>query len=151
MKLSPHQQRVLAALLALEEQHGLRWWDREAIGHVVGAGGYHQVIQRATMRVLKQAGLIITEWTAMPEEVRPYVRCGCSSYEWGLTDAGRAVATSLNIRWTGEAAERLANVPVYDCRHLDDDEWPWFRDDEDDDDGGDDPQPLTPIAGGSCA
>ena len=72
--LSIHQTRVLAALELLERIHGIRWWNRDVIGAVVGAGGYRPSIQRTTMRSLKRAGLVQTEQSSWPGAVRQLVR-----------------------------------------------------------------------------
>src|SRR6185503_9637117 len=107
--LSPHQKRVIAALLALEQSHDWRWWPRYAIGSVVAAGGYHVTVQRRTMRILKSAGLIQTERNSWSNETRQLVRCGCACCCWGLTESGRNVAEQLAVRWTDDARQRINN------------------------------------------
>ena len=109
--LSIHQTRVLAALELLERIHGIRWWNRDVIGAVVGAGGYRPSIQRTTMRSLKRAGLVQTEQSSWPGAVRQLVRCGCARCEWGLTDEGRRVAESAAIRWTEDAMKHVRRAP----------------------------------------
>jgi hypothetical protein len=132
-RLTKHQTRVLAALFVLTERHNCRWWSRDAIGRIVQAGGFHDVIQVATMRALKRLGLVRTEDSAWPEEVRQSVRCNCACYQWGLTDAGEAFAFSLSARWSPETEQRIANSlvarPAYE-RH-DEDEGPRYEDRDD--------------------
>ena len=43
---------------------------RDEIGCIVDAGGYHQVLQLATVHALKIAGLIQTERSTWPEQGR---------------------------------------------------------------------------------
>ena len=107
MKLSPHQQRVIAALWALTVEHQCRWWSRDDVGLVVGAGGYHQVIQLGTMARLKAAGLVQTERSSWPAEVQQLVRCGRACFSWGLTAAGRELAKTLRVQMDEAARARL--------------------------------------------
>ena len=107
MKLTAHQTRVMAALWALTVEHQCRWWSRDDVGNVVGAGGYHQVIQLGTMARLKAAGLVQTERSSWPAEVQQLVRCGCACFSWGLTAAGRELAKGLNVRMDDAARERI--------------------------------------------
>ncbi len=156
MKLTDHQKRVLAAILALEKAHGLRWWDRASIGMVVGAGGYHETIQLKTIAALKKHGLVYSERSSWPESVTQLVKCGCSIFNWGLTQAGRDIAVTLKICWSDEALKRLDSAGWWELAshsyHLDEVEqaeamakrWDDL-DDEDDDGGGDDlPHEPTP-------
>lgn len=135
-ELTKHQRRVLAALLALERTHDLRWWDRESIGHVVAAGGYHDVIQRQTIAKLKQLGLVQTERSSWPEQVQQLVGCVCAAAMWGLTDAGRQVAESLLIKLPPETMKRVdwqgfhATIRTQ-CDRWDDSDSPRHRDEED--------------------
>jgi len=112
-KLSPHQQRVLGALLALEQKFPCPWWSRTAIGEVVAAGGFHGTIQRSTMATLKGQGLVQTERSSWPAEIAARVRCNCGCCEWGLTALGREQAWTLGIRWPADAEERLARAGVH--------------------------------------
>ena len=108
MKLTAHQTRVMAALWALTVEHQCRWWSRDDVGAVVGAGGYHQVIQLGTMARLKAAGLVQTERSSWPAEVRQLVHgCNCAGFSWGLTAAGRELAKGLNVRMDDAARERI--------------------------------------------
>lgn len=141
MKLTTHQKRILAAMNELNIAHNLRWWDRESIGRVVGAGGFHNVIQIKSMTALKSLGLVMTERESWSEEVRQTVQCGCAQYEWGLTEQGESIAKELSVRWSDEAKasiiwcgiekkirEHVQDGPPYERR--------WWQDrDEDDDDG----------------
>lgn len=110
MKLSAHQKRILAALLELERRFGHRWWGREAIGYVVGAGGFHQVIQTRTMLALSSLSLVLLEVESWPAQTRRLVHCSCAAYHWGLTDAGRSLASSLAVRWPATADDRFRYV-----------------------------------------
>ena len=132
MKITAHQQRVLAAIRALEVAHDLPWWPRYEIGRVVGAGGYHGVIQVRTMGALKGMGLVRTEWSSWPKEVAALVRCSCACAQWGLTEEGRSLADSFNVRWSQATANRVKGV----CKP----QPGWLHDedeDPEDDDGGD--------------
>lgn len=100
MTLTAHQKRILAAMLALETQYGQRWWSRDAIGDVVGAGGYHRIIQVRTMHTLRDAKLVIVEAESFPPEVAAVVRCGCACHHWGLTAKGRDTAAASGVRQT---------------------------------------------------
>jgi len=127
-RLTKHQARVLAALRVLSERHGCQWWSRSDIGRIVQSGGFHDIIQVRTMRVLKELGLIQTEDSAWPDEIRAIVRCNCACYQWGLTDAGQEVASGLSIRWDGDTEKRIASAlvprPYYERR--DEDDMPWY-------------------------
>lgn len=112
--LTKHQTRVLAALLALERAHSRRWWGRDAIGCVVGAGGYHGVIQRRTMLALSAASLVLLEVESWPAETRRLVHCNCAAYRWGLTDAGRVIAERLAIRWPADSEKRIKQASYHD-------------------------------------
>lgn len=116
MKLTDHQKRVLSSLLNLERRHVRRWWSREAIGCVVGAGGFHDVIQKRTMLTLSAASLVMLEVESWPKEVRRLVTCNCAAYRWGLTDAGRQAAEAIPIRMTDDAEKRLADAREYECQ-----------------------------------
>ncbi len=143
-KPTPHQQRVLAALLRLEAEHGWAWWPRAYIGEVVGAGGFHRVIQIKTMAALKAAGLVQTERSFWPEKIRLIIRCGCACCEWGLTPAGREWATSNPLRWPADAiedVERLGFHCSHEPRDEDDEQWRNFGGDGDDDDDPCSPSP----------
>ena len=145
-KLSVHQSRVLASLLALEREHKWYWWPRYAIGHVVDAGGYHVTIQPRTMTILKAEGLVMTERSSWPEGVKALIRCNCACCDWGLTAAGRKVARSINVAWSEESTKRLRDAKFYSnaCRtHFRDDDEPPPGFDSDDDDG-DSPSPNAP-------
>lgn len=135
--LSKHQKRVIAALFALEQVHGTRWWNRHAIGYVVAAGGYHDVIQIKTIAVLKEVGLVQTERSSWTEDVQSLVRCNCASYQWGLTDAGLGVARDLQLSWTEEFQKRVHEAKTYNwqgCQRDEDEPPPGFFDDDDDGD-----------------
>jgi hypothetical protein len=150
MKLTDHQKRVLAAILALEEKHGCRWWSRDAIGSIVEAGGYHQVIQKSTIRILKLAGLVMTERSGFSPEVLQAIRCTCGCHYWGLTELGRQTAQSIGVKWSEHSRKRVeeARIDNYHGRYLDEDE-PWdFDSDDDDDDDGDGPNPIFPAPAG---
>jgi len=112
-----HQKRVLSALLALERAHDCDWWSREAIGRVVGAGGYHQVIQMSTIDRLRDAGLVKREADSWTEETRQLVRCNCGYHHFGLTDAGREAAEELLIKVTPEGQKWLeyAKIDAIHC------------------------------------
>lgn len=114
--LTPHQKRVLAAMLALERRYEHRWWSRDTIGQVVDAGGYHQTIQRSTMERLYEAGLVMLEAESWSEEVQELVRCNCSCHNFGLTDAGKAAAESLLIKLT-PANQRAIRLAEYETIH----------------------------------
>lgn len=150
-RLSTHQQRVLAALLALEQAHGWSWWSRDTIGHVVAAGGYHGTIQRKTMAALKAGGLVQTERSSWPEAVRTQIRCTCACCMWGLTGIGRERAQALKIRWPEDATQRVQEVRFHDhsTHWTDEDEpppgWRGFDDDDDDDDGNDGSPTPAPV------
>jgi hypothetical protein len=148
-KLSDHQWRVLVALAELERAHRLRWWPREAIGQVVGAGGFHSTIQLKTIGRLKDLGLVESERSAWPELLRTAVRCGCACCNWGMTSAGRALVRRRNlpvaqhlldevsaISWRSEAGPHWLDEVEADreIRRR-------FRGD-DNDDGGEDPAPA---------
>lgn len=120
LKLTTHQQRILAALLELERRHTVRWWNRYSIGLVVGEGGCHDVIQKRTMLRLSELSLVLLEVESWPKETRQRVSCNCAAYAWGLSDAGRAVAEALQIRWPKDAETRLAEAR-YHTHHGDDD------------------------------
>jgi hypothetical protein len=142
-RLSDHQLRVLAALLALESKHGWRWWPRTAIGFVVGAGGYHGVIQRSTMSILKEAWLVKTERASFGEELCDIVRCTCACSQWGLRRAGRSIAESAAIRWPPDAVERVASLAYHRQGPFRDEDEGWGDDGDDDD-----PGPLSPVGSG---
>lgn len=147
MKLSPHQKRILAAIVALESEHLHAWWSREAIGSVVVAGGFHQVIQKRTMLALSELGLVLLEVESWPREVRLLVSCVCASYQWGLTEPGRALAFEIHdrTRWTAESRALVKDAGIWLRAKKDDacegrtnrgDRWqpPAILDFEDDDD-----------------
>jgi hypothetical protein len=115
MKLTPHQKRILATLVALESEHFHAWWSREAIGSVVAAGGYHQVIQKRTMLALSELGLVLLEVESWPREVRELVSCVCAAYQWGLTEPGRALAMEIydRTRWTAEARDLIKQARLW--------------------------------------
>lgn len=147
MTLSAHQKRVLAAVLALQQEHNWQWWDRTAIGYVVGAGGFHGTIQLKTVALLKDAGLIRTQRSSWTDEMRSKVNCACGTHNWGLTDKGVEVAKTIRVRWPDEYSTRVRSL-AYEARtdFRDEDEPPpgWDDDDDEDDDGGpgpDDPSP----------
>jgi hypothetical protein len=110
-KLTRHQQRILAALRALTERHGCRWWPREAIGRVVF--GFGPRVQLRSMSALKRLGLVQTEHSAMPCEIRDVVRCNCACWHWGLTEAGRQLAASMRIVWSAERETHIKGASVY--------------------------------------
>ena len=147
-----HQTRVLAALLALQRFHGRRWWSRSAIGEVIRAGGYHDVIQRSTIRRLKEAGLVWLERDSWPAKVRKLIRCRCGRHCWGLTRKGAAAARKLRVAWPPDIETRLQCAGCHDDWRggPDDDEDPRDRWRGDDDGGDDDdspspaPAPLEP-------
>jgi hypothetical protein len=120
MKLTKHQQRILAALLELERVHDCRWWSRDAIGCVVAAGGYHQTIQRRSMLTLSTLGLVLLEVESWPREARRLVRCNCAAYTWGLTEVGRTLAASFRIVWPDDAAGRVVDAKYHDCIDIQD-------------------------------
>lgn len=109
MKLTPHQKKIIGALLALETQHDWHWWSCRSIGRIVQAGGRHSTIQTRTMRLLFKLGLVITQAHSWTEESVDQVRCGCATYHWGLTDAGRTAAGDLTFRLPEETRQRLAS------------------------------------------
>jgi hypothetical protein len=115
MKLTPHQKRILATLVALESEHFHAWWSREAIGSVVAAGGYHQVIQKRTMLALSELGLVLLEVESWPREVRELVSCVCAAYQWGLTEPGRALAMEIydRTRWSAEARASIKDAGTW--------------------------------------
>jgi hypothetical protein len=144
-RLTPHQRRVLAALLALEESHHWTWWTRDAIGYVVGAGGFHGTIQIKTISILKRAGLVQTERSSWNQATRDKVGCNCAYWHWGLTAAGLKAAASAPVRWPEDALERVRRSDCYgNFEPRDEDEGPrgpnW--DGHDDDDGDGDPSPV---------
>lgn len=152
-RLTDHQKRVLAALLALEEKHGCRWWTRDQIGDVVAAGGFHQVIQVSTISRLKQHGLVQTEWRSWPEETQRLVRVNCAGHYWGLTGYGEEVARGLAIRWPAKAIKRVERMwCTTSDPHRDEDDLRRYGgggdDDDDDDDGS--PAPAPPQPTGVC-
>lgn len=108
MKLTTHQKRILAVLLELERRYSWKWWSRDAIGQVVGAGGYHAVIQKRTILLLSGFGLVLLEVESWPSETRKLVHCNCACYRWGLTDAGRTLAETIKVRWPEDAEKRFA-------------------------------------------
>jgi hypothetical protein len=128
-KLTAHQQRILAALLELERVHGRRWWGRSAIGCVIHAGGYHTVIQRRTMLALSAVSLVFLEVESWPADTRRLVSCNCAAYRWGLTDAGRAIAETLAVRWPADSAERIRLARWHECSHEDSSEGRTMRGD----------------------
>jgi hypothetical protein len=87
LKLTQHQRRILVAMLALEVQHDCRWWSAWEIRHVVESG-----VQKRSMAALVRLGLIKTEYSSWPPEVRRAVRCTCAQHHWGLTSDGRTIA-----------------------------------------------------------
>lgn len=143
--MTDHQKRILAAMLELERRHGLQWWSRDAIGSVVGAGGYHSIIQKRTMLAMSAESFVLLEVESWPAATRKLVRCNCAAYRWGLTEAGRNIAASMSIRWTERAIKAIGTAKVYDCEIDDSLEGRTtkgdrfvprpvrFRDDEDDD------------------
>lgn len=153
-KPSPHQKRVVAALLALEQRHAWRWWPRAAIGQVVQARGFHRVIQISTMHALRDRGLVCTLRSELPAEVRRWVRCGCCCGEWGLTASGRNMAQAFRVHWAADTKQRIEQCAVYAIDWCDDDEGDrrkrWRDDDDDDDDDNGDfpinPRPRGPMA-----
>jgi hypothetical protein len=118
MKLTTHQTHVLLALHGLEQRRSIRWWNRYAIGSVVYAGGYHQVIQIRTMDALKRAGLVQTERSSWPAHVQEIVRCSCACAEWGLTDAGRRIVERIPVRWTEKAEKAIATAFRFHDREM---------------------------------
>jgi hypothetical protein len=135
VKQSAHRQRILAALLALENAHRWNWWSRDAIGHVVAAGGFHATIQLVSMGALKRAGLVQTERSSWSKRQQALTRCNCACHHWGLTDAGRHAAQAVNVRWTAGWLDRL-RIAGFECSFFfrDEDDWRGPRDDDDDDD-----------------
>ncbi len=126
-KLSNHQQRVLVALLALEQAHGWAWWPRHAIGVVVGAGGFHDTIQLKTITALKKAGLVQTERTSWPAELAARVTCNCACGNWGLTPDGRELAQSFKVRMDADTERIVLSCKIYGrwFKLVDEDEVPW--------------------------
>ena len=150
LALTKHQKRILAALLALEQRNDHRWWGRDAIGYLVGAGGYHAVIQKRTMLVLSAESLVLLEVETWPAATRRLVTCNCAAFRWGLTDFGRAIAETISVAWPADAEQRFGWARLYECRHDDTKEGPttrgdrfeprsvlFERDDEDEDDPAD--------------
>lgn len=95
MRPTKHQQRILAAVLALESRHGLRWWSTYPMGTVIGV-----TVQKYSLKILERMGLVQTEASSWPSEVRNLVRCPCAWMAWGLTTAGRTAAEALAVRWS---------------------------------------------------
>jgi hypothetical protein len=129
-KLSNHQKRVLAALVALEDAHGWRWWPRHAIGVVVGAGGFHDTIQLGTMHRLKLAGLVQTERASWPQHVAERVTCNCACGNWGLTLAGRELADSLRVKITADVERIVLSCKIFGrhfTAHDEDEPPPYYR------------------------
>lgn len=114
-KLTPHQKRVIAAMLALERCTSHPWWLRDDIGRVVDAGGFHSCIQTKTMLALSDCGLVLLQVESWPKEVRQSVHCNCAAYRWGLTDAGRKVAETIKIRWGQTSSDRLNTMYAPKC------------------------------------
>jgi len=118
-KLSKPQTRALVALDILERIRNYPWWPLHAIGEVVYGCGYRPVAT-ATIHKLKIAGLVQTERSTWPDSVTAYVRCNCSSHNWGLTDAGREYLNGLTIKISEETrgfAEKVLaehNLPIRD-------------------------------------
>jgi hypothetical protein len=148
--LTPHQRRVIAALSALEDAHGYRWWSRVAIGYVVGAGGFHDTIQIKTIALLKARGMVLTQRSSWSEETKAAVSCNCGCWHWGLTALGREEASRIAMRWPESALQRVHTTHPNRChRFLDeDDEQDFFRGSGDDDDDDDSPRPRSPVGPG---
>jgi len=87
-----------------------------------------RVIQVKTMRMLKELDLIQTEDSSWPDEVRRLVRCNCACCQWGLTDLGRDMVATMNVRWSSATEKRIASAysgrPQYD--RVDEDEFPQY-------------------------
>ncbi len=94
----------------LEATYGVRWWTRDRIGQVVCAGGFHAVIQLTTIRLLKQAGLVQTERSSWPIQIAAAVKCSCGTWNWGLTDPGRAVAARVRMNWTADSLAAVKSL-----------------------------------------
>lgn len=107
MKPSKHQQRILATLLALESRHGCRWWSTYPMGTVIGV-----TVQKLSLRRLEQMGLVQTEASNWPSEVRNLVRCPCAWMAWGLTTAGRTAAEALPVCWSDRSLNCIEQVVV---------------------------------------
>ncbi len=131
--LTPHRKRVLAAMLALERTHGWSWWSQDAIGHVVNAGGYHQIIQKRTIETLQELGLVMSQARSWSPEMVAECRCGCACHRYGLTDAGREVAEDLYIRLTDDTRKRMADMLVA-CELINFTERGLARENDDEDD-----------------
>jgi hypothetical protein len=89
MSLTLHQKKVLGALLALERKYQWAWWDRDAIGAVVDAGGFHQIIQQTTIDKLRDLGLVQSQAAAneitfrITEDVRQRLdHCRLHAINW---------------------------------------------------------------------
>jgi len=153
MKLSKHQTRVLAALFAIQRKHEWRWWGRAAIGEVVKAGGFHDVIQSRTMLRLRELGLVMLERQSWPPDVQRLVRCSCGMWRWGLTQAGAELADTLRVAWPADIDKRLKWAAYHDdwlCTGDGDGHGELFKPpdwgDDDDDDRGPSPAPApTPL------
>jgi hypothetical protein len=113
MSLTLHQKKVLGALLALEQQYQWAWWDRDAIGAVVDAGGFHQIIQQKTIDKLRERGLVQSQASHWPAKVQALVRCGCACHYFGLTEAGRAAANEITFRITEDVRQRLDHCELH--------------------------------------
>lgn len=111
--MSNHQKRILAALLALETEHGNRWWDRHVVGSVVGAGGYHQTIQQKSMEALQRGRFILREVDSWPDSIHEFVRCTCAKCFFGLTDKGRELARTMNVRWPDGSVKQLKRAGLH--------------------------------------
>lgn len=113
MSLSLHQKKVLGALLALEIRFEWRWFDRDALGAVVMAGGYHSVIQQRTIDGLIEQGLVQSQASSWSPETVAEVRCGCAAHKFGLTEAGRVAAGEIRFRVTEEMRARLEHCAYH--------------------------------------
>lgn len=150
MKLTKHQKRILATLAKMAECLGHQWWGRSAIGEVVAAGGFHAVIQTRTMLKLRELGLVMLERQSWPAEVQALVRCNCGMYHWGLTQAGRELASTIKVAWPSDISDRVRIAACHDnwrCEGNGDgdgDLWVWKIDDDDSDDDFQEPREPSP-------
>lgn len=113
MNLTLHQKKVLGALLALEHFFEWAWWDRDAIGAVVDAGGFHQIIQQATIDRLIEAGHVQCQASTWSPEQIAEVRCGCALHHFGLTETGRAAAHEITFRVTDDMRARIEKCRLH--------------------------------------
>lgn len=117
-KHSPHQKKVLLAILMLERAHGWKWWSADTIGDIVDAGGWHRTIQDQTIVAMREAGWIWRQCDTWTQEMIDEAPCCCAIHRFGLTALGRELASAWKFQATDRTAERIVKAKHAGCGGL---------------------------------